>query len=175
MWFTCFYLWGDDLYGRHEAVCNDGHSQEHVHERDKVDHSSGHLVTEPRLVGFPDGKQDALCAVADFSLTSVLLGRNIACIMRHGGLEGKGEHGGRDHPLVGAAARFAALRLRLTGRQWQEENEEEEEKGIWRGRERHGSVCVSHKKWEQRVSQRMTRLVWGSEVKRWDWVELRVV
>lgn len=49
----------DDLYGRHEAVCDDGNPQEHVHERDKVDHSLGHLVAQPGPVGLPHRKQNA--------------------------------------------------------------------------------------------------------------------
>lgn len=56
------YLRCDDLYGCHEAVSNDGHSQEHVHEWQEVDHSSGHLVTDSGVFGVPDRQQDARLA-----------------------------------------------------------------------------------------------------------------
>lgn len=73
-------------------------------------------------------------------VTFVFFASHVAFTIRHGGREGRGEHGGGNHSQVRIAARLAALGLRLAGRQWEEEEEQEGEEGHGRDRKRHGSV-----------------------------------
>lgn len=137
--FTGSHLRRDDLDRCHEAVGDDGHSQEHVHERHKVDHSSGNLVTDPRAVGLPDGQQDAGPAHRRL-LTLLLSAQRSAIANGHGGRGGGGEHRGRDPSQVGVGAGLTALGLWLTRRQLMEEEEEEVEDGGGGFEERHGDT-----------------------------------
>lgn len=159
---TCSHLWCDDLYGRHEAVCNDGHPQEHVHERDKVDHSSCHLVAEPGLVGLPDREEDAASTHRHLQAFVFLNGRIAFAISRRR-REGGGEHGGWGRPQVWGAAGLAALGLGLAGRQREQEEEEEEEDGRRRGWQRHGCVRFPQNVEEKGSSEKRT-LKWESGV-----------
>ena len=53
------YLWGDDLYGSHEAVCDDRHPKKHVDQAAEVEHCSSCLLTHPWVLREPHGQQNA--------------------------------------------------------------------------------------------------------------------
>ena len=57
------FLRGDDLDRRHEAVRDDGHSQEHVDEGCEVNDGARHLVTHRGVLGVPHGQHHAIRAV----------------------------------------------------------------------------------------------------------------
>lgn len=52
------YLRGDDFYGCHEAICDDGYAHEDVHETDEVDKSPPCLLPQWRVEWQPDRQQD---------------------------------------------------------------------------------------------------------------------
>lgn len=142
------YLRRDDLYGRHEAVSDDGDSHEHVHERHEVDHRSGDLVAEAGLVRLPDGQQDAGFAHRHL-ITLIFGGRPRKVSVGQGCREGGRECGGKDRLWNGVSAVVAELGLRLAGRQWDQYKEEEEEGGCRRSKGRHVGVQFPRAAWRE--------------------------
>ena len=60
---TTAYLGGDDLDGGHEAVGDDGHAQEHVHQAQEVDGGPGELLAQRGVQGKPNGEDDSRLTV----------------------------------------------------------------------------------------------------------------
>lgn len=139
------HLRGDDLDGRHEAVSDDGHSQEHVHQGDEVDHGAGHLVPEARLLGLPHRQQDALGANRLLVALIRTAGGGAVPVRQRRRQRGGGRRGQR-RPRVRLDARVDALRLRLAG--GKQDGEEEEEEGRRTGEGKHGGAG-SHKPREE--------------------------
>lgn len=138
LWAFVSHLWGDNLYRCHEAISDDGHSQEHVHEWHKVDHGPCYLGTEPRLSRLPHGQENPWSAHGHI-FTFLFARRRDVGIWR-GGRGRSGEDWGWDCSQVGVTAGVAVQGHGLTGRQLlMEEDQEVKDGDGWR-EERHGDL-----------------------------------
>lgn len=89
-WIFCLaiiYLWCNNLNWCHKAICDDWHTQEHVHQGDEIDDSTSNLVPKSRVIRLPHRQDDTwfTCHCLTTTIRTGISGQKIIIWLQHCG------------------------------------------------------------------------------------------